>query len=332
MGRQGGQGGGRHHRSVGMRSLGALLASAAVVLAACSGGGAGAGVGGVQATTAPAEPLAPADGSCAPPAHPRSDCVGVPAGQGLHELAVDGDGNLVVDQPNTVLNGVHVAGNLMVKAPGVVIKDSVIDGTVYNNVDGVVGAYTISDSTVGPAQGCIGQPGLNDSNYTAERVHVRGHDDGFRMSGAGNVTVRDSFAQLCYLPPAAAPPDGSHSDGIQAYCPDGPCPNLQFEHNTLDARGIPATFMINLDEPNVAGTVRVVDNLLAGGAYTIVTKAHQAPTWQVRDNKVVDGAWAYGPQSAEGTCTRQSWVGNQIVTVDADYRITRVVEPLSCMG
>jgi hypothetical protein len=305
----------------GLRRL-ALVVTVALGATGCVVGGA------ASPNTSPASS---GDGSsCALPAYPRPDCTGAPSGLQLRELPVDADGNVVLDVPGTVLDGVHIAGSLLVKAPDSVIRNSVIDGTVYNDINGVVNSYSIFDSTVGPEHGCIEQPGLNESNYTAERVRIRGHDDGFRMSGSGKVTVRDSFAQLCYLEPAQAPPDGSHSDGIQAYCPTSPCADLLFEHNTVDARGIPATFIINLEDQNVTGDVRVLNNLLAGGAYTIVTKWRDGPMWQVRGNGVIDGSWAYGAQSAEGTCAHQDWADNSIVDVDGDYRVSSIVSPLPC--
>ena len=118
-------------------------------------------------------------------------------------------------------------------------------------------------------------------------------------------------------------PDG----GTQSYCPLGPCTGLVFDHNTIDARNIDATFMINLVDPNLSD-VAVTDNLLAGGAYTIDTRWSGGPRWLVSNNYVVAGSWAYGPVSMENTCGSQDWSGNFIVTIDGDYKVTSKVEQL----
>lgn len=272
----------------------------------------------------------PRSSSCADATHPRPECTGVPSGTALADLPMDDEGNYTVDQPNTVLDGKRIRGSLLVEADGLVIRNSQIDGTVFNEFDGTSYSYEISDSTVGPETGCIGLPGLNYARYTATRVLVRGHDDGFRISSPGQVTVRDSYARLCYLPPELSPPDGSHSDGIQAYCPAAPCGDLTFTGNTVDARNVPATFMINLVDTNLIGNITIEDNLLAGGAFTIVTQWHSGPAWTIRGNSVVDGTWAYGPASGEDSCSGQVWQGNQVVVIDDEYRITSVVRPLDC--
>lgn len=269
---------------------------------------------------------------CAAPGHPTPACRGVPPGIALRDFSVDADGQYVVTAAGTVIDGARIAGDLVIKADDVTIRNSEIDGTVYNDYDGVAHPFTITDSTVGPADGCIGQPGLNDARYVATRVRVRGHDDGFRVSPPGDVTVRDSYALLCYRTPAQSPPDGSHSDGIQAFCSTGLCTDVEFTHNTVDSRGSPATFMINLNDPNLRGRIVLTGNLLAGGAYTVEAQWREGPSWTVRDNSVVDRSWAYGPESTEGTCAHMDWADNVLVAIDDHYRITSVVGPLPCQG
>ena len=224
--------------------------------------------------------------------------------------------------PGAVLDGVHIDGDLVVAADNVVIKNSQIDGTLINEVGNSHFSFTVRDTTVGPERGCITAPGIGESDFTASRVLVRGHDDGFRISG-DNVRVEDSYARLC----ANA---GSHADGIQSYCPKEKCTGLVFDHNTIDARNVDATFMINLNDPNVGG-VEVSDNLLAGGGFTIVTEWRAGPSWLISNNYVVDGTWAYGPASAENTCSSQDWSGNFIVTIDADYNVTSKLKQLPCI-
>jgi hypothetical protein len=266
--------------------------------------------------------------SCALPKYPKPSCTGVPAGVTLTDLPQnDGDGNYVVNTPGAVIDGKHITGSLLIKADNVTIKNSQIDDTVYNWF-GNGNSFTITDSTIGPANGCIGQPGIVDHSYTAVRVKIRGHDDGFRVGEPGNVTVRDSYASLCYLPPEQAPPDGSHSDGIQAYCGSS-CINILLQHNTIDARSVPATFMINMTDSH-AGAFVGKENLLMGGAYVITTTWYSGVNYIVSDNRIVKDSWAYGPASGEGTCGHQTWSGNTIVTINNDYNVTSTVSSLAC--
>lgn len=267
---------------------------------------------------------------CALPKYPNPGCTGVPAGTKLTDYPLASDGAYAeITKDDAVLDKVHIAGDLLVAANNITIANSQIDGTVYNNpFNTVVYPYTISDSTVGPATGCITQPGLNEGRYIATRVRVQGHDDGFRVSEPGKVTVRDSYAKLCYQPPNGTNGDGSHSDGIQSVC-SAACPEVDFEHNTVDAK-VPATFMINFDGPNMIG-VTANDNLLSGGAASIVTKWTSGPTWVLHNNRIVDKSWTYYPVSAEGTCAHQDWVGNSIVTIDANYDIISTVAQQPCV-
>jgi hypothetical protein len=216
---------------------------------------------------------------------------------------------------------VHISGDLVVNAANVTVRNSQIDGKITNDAAAET-SFLITDSTIGPASGCVTSPGVGEANYTATRVWVRGHDDGFRISGL-NVTIQDSYAKLCAN-------SGSHSDGIQSYCPDQLCGNLTFTHNSIDSRGVDATFMINLVDPNLR-SVNVSNSLLAGGGYTIDTRWTAGPVWTIRDNMVVDGAWAFGPASADNTCGSQSWSGNAIVTIDASYRVLSTVKQLPCI-
>jgi hypothetical protein len=256
---------------------------------------------------------------------PAPACTGLPAGTKLTLLAASGaDGGAYrVTVPGTVLDGVHVTGDLLIAANDVNVRNSQIDGKVIN--EGAAGeffSFTIADTTIGPESGCIGLPGLGEAKYSATRVLVRGHDDGFRISG-NNVKISDSFARLC----ATGPDD--HSDGIQAYCPDAPCTGLVFYHNTVDARNIDATFMVNLVDRNL-GTVAVINNLLMGGAYTLVMQWRSGATWVAHGNRIVDKAWTFGPVSTEGTCAQIDWSDNSIVTIDSDYRVSSVVKPQPC--
>jgi hypothetical protein len=161
-------------------------------------------------------------------------------------------------------------------------------------------------------------PGIGDTNYTATRVLVRGHSDGFRASG-DDIAIRDSYVHLCSRP-------GDHSDGIQTYMTGR---GLLFHHNTVDQRDAEdITAPIFITDPG-AVDVSVIDNLVMGGTYSIQVKNARG-TVVVRGNKLVDHSWVYGPVEAD--CSSIDWSGNTLVTIDDDYRVTSTVGPLACEG
>lgn len=279
-------------------------------------------------TTPPPGPQA-----CPPlPAYPTADCVGVPPGTTLTDLSLNygGDAHLV-DQDNAVLDGVHVPGTLVIKAHNVTVKNSVIDGLITNNVDEVYwGPFTVTDTTIGPASGCLNNQGITGATYTATRVEVRNLATGFQTAGPGQATVRDSFAKMCGLPPNVVPPDGSHSSGFQG-CLGTACQNVVLDHNTFDDRNLYHTAPVTIGlGTGVVDGFSLTGNLLIGGVYTIYVEWHQGANFTISNNAVVNGAWDFGAASAEGTCTHQTWSGNQLVNIDANYAATPV-GPLACI-
>lgn len=275
--------------------------------------------------------------TCPLPAYPTPACAGVPAGT-VFTRTVTGDYDATV--AGQVIDKWHITGNLNIKAPNVVIKNTQIDQSVFNrfgpgsNSQTNTYPYTISDSTIGPATGCIRAAGLQEANYTATRVHIRGVDHGVDMSEPGHVLVRDSYLVMCWLPASVTPPDGSHVDGIQAYCPEGPCTDLRLSHNTFDMRPDgKGTFVINIKDPNISA-VTANDNLLAGGDnYVIVTQWRSGPDLVIGNNRVVNNTWGTAaPASGEDTCNHQLWQGNSIVDIDSAYNVTRAVRPLPCLS
>jgi hypothetical protein len=280
-------------------------------------------------------PPPPGSTTCPLPKYPSPACTGVPA-RTVFSKTVNGDYNARV--AGQVIDKWHITGNLNIKAPNVVIKNTQIDRSVFNrfgpgsNSQTNTYPYTISDSTIGPATGCIRAAGLQEANYTAARVHIRGVDHGVDMSEPGHVLVRDSYLVMCWLPPSVTPPDGSHVDGIQAYCPEGLCTDVQLLHNTFDMRPDgKGTFVINMNDPHISA-VTVNNNLLAGGDnYVIVAEWRSGPDFIFHGNRVVNNTWGgASPASAEGTCGHQRWQDNKVVEVDGNYGVTKVVRDLPC--
>ncbi|MEV5412350.1 hypothetical protein AB0K60_26400 [Thermopolyspora sp. NPDC052614] len=257
----------------------------------------------------------PPDGrSC--PGHPTPACTGVPPGTRLTRLALNEGGAYRVTERGTVLDGVHIPGDLLIVADDVVIRNSRIDGSLSNEYKLHRYSFTIADSTVGPPKGCLTAPGVGEARFTAERVHIRGHGDGFHASG-DDIEIRDSYVRLCSNP-------GDHSDGIQTYLAGK---GLVFDHNTVDqrfAKDITAPIFITDEQ---AEDVTVTRNLVMGGTYSIQVK-NVSGRAVVRDNRLVDRSWVYGPVEAD--CATVEWSGNTLVTIDDDYRITSTVGPLPC--
>ena len=69
-----------------------------------------------------------------------------------------------------------------------------------------------------------------------------------------------------------------------------------------------------------------------GGTYVMWSQWREGPVWKVYNNRVVNGGWSYAPVTTEGTCANQDWVGNSLVTIDANYTITSTVNPLPCIN
>jgi hypothetical protein len=263
-------------------------------------------------SSAPSPSQSPAD-------HPTPATTGVPPGTSLKKLAPnDADGNYRVTKNGTTLDRVHITGNLLITANDATITNSQIDGTVIDEYDDQTYSFTISDSTVGPARGCIEAPGLGVANYTATRVNVRGHDDGFRASGP-NIEIHDSYVRLCQQP-------DSHSDGLQTYMTGR---HLVLDHTTIDQRGLTEiTAPIFVTDPG-AEDVTITDNLLMGGTFSIQVRARGKVV--VKNNMLVADSWMFGPVDS-GCGDNVDWSGNKLVKIDKGYHITEVVDTLACSG
>ncbi|WP_344616145.1 hypothetical protein [Dactylosporangium salmoneum] len=268
------------------------------------------------ASTKTANP--PNSGSTAAGTRPTPANVGVPKGTKLAELAGNDGGNSYrVQKDGTVLDKVHIKGDLLITAFNVKITNSQIDGGVLDEYGGKKYSFSISDSTVGPATGCLTMPGIGESNYTATRVHIRGHGDGFRASG-DNINIQSSYVYLCSNP-------GDHSDGIQTYMTGR---GLTLNNTTIDqrdAKDVTAPIFI-VDNQTV--DVTVTNNLVMGGTYSIQVKNARGSV-VVKNNSLVNKSWIYGPIEADCSSPME-WSGNQLVTIDDNYNITSVVGPLPC--
>src|SRR5690606_41316775 len=83
------------------------------------------------------------------------------------------------------------------------------------------------------------------------------------------------------------------------------------------------------DALRISEDVVVTDNLVMGGTFSIQVRNARGKQ-VVRGNKLVDQSWVYGPVDSE--CGRTDWAGNELVTIDENYRVTSIVGPLACDG
>ncbi|WP_433334294.1 hypothetical protein [Dactylosporangium sp. CA-139066] len=261
----------------------------------------------------------PNSGSTQAGARPTPANVGLPKGTQLTELAGNIDGNNYrVQKDGTVLDKVHIKGDLLITAFNVKITNSQIDGGIIDEYAGKDYSFSISDSTVGPATGCVGAPGIGESDFTATRVIIRGHGDGFRASG-NNINIQSSYVHLCSNP-------GDHSDGIQTYMTGKGLTLNNTVIDQRDAKDVTAPIFI-VDKGTVDLTV--TNNLVMGGTYSIQVKnAHG--TVIVKNNSLVDHSWIYGPVEAD--CGSIQWEGNKLVQIDDNYNIVGPTKDLPCQG
>ena len=109
------------------------------------------------------------------------------------------------------------------------MRNTQVDGTVVTDVP-AGGATTLADVGIGTTKGCVISPGIDTPNdrgsYTATRVKILGHDDGFRAGGA-HITIRDSYVRNCGQ-------SNSHGDGVRDF---PAAQHLVLDHTTMDLCG-----------------------------------------------------------------------------------------------
>lgn len=166
-------------------------------------------------------------------------------------------------------------------------------------------------------------PAIQAGGYTARRVRIDGRPEGFRVAGksldCGRVTIEDSFARV-------TSPDVCgdwHGDGVQGY--DGPplvVRNVTLELAQTASCGGTAPFFYPADQGNTS--VEVDGLLVKGGGYPF----RLAMPGSVRNLRVVDGSWEYGP--IDVACSLVTAWEAAVVTVGPDYQPTRTVRRLPC--
>lgn len=209
------------------------------------------------------------------------------------------NGDITINEPNTVIDGLEVRGIITINAPGAVIKNSKIVGTgtarsvgLVNNI--VSGAsFTVIDSEIAAATEDTLWNGIFGSNFTAIRVNVHRVVDPIRILGS-NVTVEDSWLHDTTYWEKDPQRNGTptHDDTVQIQAGE----NIRLEGNRMeDAHN--AAIMIGQDRSRTTmRNIVVKDNYMQGGACTV--NIDYTPT--VIKPQLIDNV--FGPERTSKPC------------------------------
>lgn len=211
------------------------------------------------------------------------------------------------------------ANGLLITGTNVTIINSQVDvGQFWGIQVNGSGSLTITNSTVGGANGCVHDGAISGRNITASGLNVTSAGDGFDPEGP-NFNISHSYVKLCAY-------GASHSDGVQLANFAGSGNNSIFDDVTIDQRTSISTTrnaaIFWSGAPANTGNGMVWKNsLLIGGGYTI--RVHSGTGVQLIDNMLVKnlGANWFGPTSIDAgrvsVCT-----GNYLVDIDSAFNLS----------
>jgi hypothetical protein len=199
--------------------------------------------------------------------HPGPANTGVPAGVSLRVH----NGNMVITEAGTVIDGLDIRGSVDVRAANVTIRNSIIRGGADGAQDSVVrsasnsASLRIVDSEITSTVRSPRIDGLRGWNITAERVDIHHVLDGVHLWGSGNVTVRDSWIHdiLHFENDPGWNGGPSHDDTVQIQSGS----NITLDGNRIEG-SYNAGIIITQDAGRISN-VRITDNWLDGGACTV---------------------------------------------------------------
>ncbi|MDK1374015.1 MULTISPECIES: hypothetical protein [unclassified Sinorhizobium] len=219
------------------------------------------------------------------------------AGAIVEDLRIT-DGNLMIGAPNVTVRRVEIRGGRIDNVPG----DRCNNGLVIEDTTITRSARQTRDTD---------PPVIGIGGYTARNVKIDNVPEGFRVGGRSNdcgpVVIENSYVRI-------VPPDicqDWHGDGIQGY--DGPpvmVRNVVLKLVETRACGGTAPFFY----PDAQGNSSVDINrmMVEGGGYPF----RLGMTGSVRDLKIVNESWGYGPIDVK--CTLVPTWSAKIVSIDAD--------------
>ena len=244
----------------------------------------------VEATTAP--PTVPV--------WPDEDSTGVPAGTQLAPRA----GNVVVDTPGTVLEGLDIDGCLLIEADDVTVRNTRVrcaqpDGYVVFTGWGARDGVVLEDVEIDGAD--VTANGIGGSGFVLRRADVHSVQDGIKVKDRAR--IEDSYVHdltAC---------DGCHNDGLQS----SGGRDVRITGNNIDNELTQTSAVLIAPDLEELADYHVIDNRLAGGGYAIY---FFDPSGTVMNNTVESGF--YGHLHPESTAA--DWSGNE----------TEAGQPLDC--
>lgn len=188
-------------------------------------------------------------------------------------------GSIEVHRDGTVVSDRDVHGTIHVHANDVTITRTRVTSSDYWPIwlDATNTGLTVTDSEIAGSGSC--QAGIGTHDYTAVRIDIHGCGDGAK-AGRDTVIEASRIHDLLVTP-------GSHNDGIQVSEGD----HILIRGNTILApHGQTSAIMIGPDWDVPVRDVRIEDNWLDGGTYTLQLDAADAV---VRGNR-------FGGHATEG--------------------------------
>jgi hypothetical protein len=266
-----------------------------------------------------------------PGGFPNPASTGVPAGWAPKQTL---SSDMTVRTPGAVVQDIRFTNgaSIAVYADDVTIRRvEMLGGTITNQFgDAPAGCghnMVIEDVSFRQAPGQFVPsdfPVIGEGSYTARRIEVDGRGEGPRLSDCGPVTLENSFMRIHGADEGTAACNEVHSDGVQAVAGVG----ATARNNTIifqTSCGTSPWFVVN---PGVNKGTYTIDRLLvSGGGYTF----RQQVTASVTGLRIVDRAWVYGPLDEMDCGVISRWEA-KLVTIDANYQVTRVVGDQPCGG
>jgi hypothetical protein len=261
-----------------------------------TGGSGGSSGGGSTEGSARTGCLAAAD-RCG---YPTAATTGVPVGVAL--TLVNGD--LHMNQAGKKYDALDIRGCVLVEADNVTLSRSKVDGRdcEYYVINNEVGdtphtGLTITDVDV-DLTGQFNTKGIASSQFTARRVHFHGGADCIHYGS--NVIIEDNLCEVAKLPPNTN--IDYHADGFQS----GGGSGVLIQHNTILNANDQTSAIINGTDGvalDLQYNVRIINNLMAGGGYTVYCNAHYAsvvPTTEIRGNRISRSYYTWPGNPARG--------------------------------
>jgi hypothetical protein len=215
---------------------------------------------------------------------------------------------------------VRVDGDITVSVGGVTLRRvEVVGGEIVNRACGGATPLVLEDVTIRPAAGQAWvrstEGAVHHGNFIARRLKVLDYAEGLRAGDCGPITVENSYMTIndnndCQL----------HSDGIQGYGGQG----VTIRNTAIDADKMGCGTSPFFYPRNQGNTSPVdIDGLwLAGGGYSFRLGVGPA---SVRNVKILDRSWGYGPIDAYCSAI-STW---DVSVVDSAGRVVRSV---ACNG